>query len=436
MAHKTYYIDPAHGEDTNDGLDAARPLQAHEGLTLSGGDSVLFKRGSRIRGHLTTCCGSEGAAIAYGAYGEGELPTFLGSIAIGDPACWTEERPALWRYTGTLPSEACNLIFNNGAHCGNLRWAIEELTHPGEWHATGIGRSSEADGNRVPDTGPDTLYLCSDGNPGTVYNDIECALWGQRRLVDGQRHILLENLCFRNGGVHGYQDQGVHDVAIRNCEFHFIGGAVYHREKRIRFGNAVEFWDGASDITVEHCRFDNLYDSGVTHQGGETRNIPERLYFRHNHFSNYGMAAYESREPSRDIFFEHNTCINAGGGFSMQGEAPPRQSEIFPQPMGHHVFLWRIEPGTQPGNITISHNTFDGAPYGSAIYSIIDPRDEISLILDHNHYRQGAGEALIHMGERDYTTAEFADYQRDCSQDAHSTVEVSPPPTSKSPLGL
>lgn len=49
MAHKTYYIDSANGEETNDGLDATRPLQAHEGLHLSGGDTVRFKRGSRIR---------------------------------------------------------------------------------------------------------------------------------------------------------------------------------------------------------------------------------------------------------------------------------------------------------------------------------------------------------------------------------------------------
>ena len=32
--------------------------------------------------------------------------------------------------------------------------------------------------------------------------------------------------------------------------------------------------------------------------------------------------------------FEHNTCINAGGGFSMQGESPPRQSDPYPQPGG------------------------------------------------------------------------------------------------------
>jgi aryl-alcohol dehydrogenase-like predicted oxidoreductase len=60
-------------------------------------------------------------------------------------------------------------------------------------------------------------------------------------------------------------------TVFRNCDFRFIGGAVWHRGQRIRFGNAIEFWDGASDNTVEGCLFDNIYDSGVTHQGGEMK---------------------------------------------------------------------------------------------------------------------------------------------------------------------
>jgi predicted outer membrane repeat protein len=229
-------------------------------------------------------------------------------------------------------------------------------------------------------------------------------------------------LSFQNAGVHAYQDFNTRQVVIRNCDFRFIGGAVWHRERRIRFGNAIEFWDGASNITVEGCYFDNIYDSGVTHQGGETRNIPGRLHFRDNLFIDCGMAAYECREPSQEVYFEYNTCINAGGGFSMQGELPPRQSEIHPQPMGHHVFIWRIEPNTQPGHVYIRHNVFCEAPYGAAIYSIIDPADEKQFILDHNSYHQTTGTLLIHLGGRSYGPSEFSRYQEECRQDRHSRV--------------
>ncbi len=415
----TYYIDPALGNDSNDGLNPLHPFKTYSTREFSGGDRVLFKRGSVIRDMLHTRDGMKGAPITYGAYGEGEKPAFLGSVSVANPEKWMEERPHLWKYDGKFSSKVCNLIFNGGESCGNLRWDIAALKQPGEWHYTGNSTGDEGGGQNIAES---VLYLCSSGNPGIAYRDIECVLWGERKLVGGQGNIILENLSFRNSGVHGYQEFHPHDIIIRACEFRFIGGAVWNHNRRIRFGNAIELWDGASDITIEHCFFDNIYDAGVTHQGGETRNIPQRIFFRHNHFSNCGLASYECREPSQEVYFENNISINAGGGFSMQGDLPPRQSEIYPQPVGHHVFIWRVNPGTQPGNVFIRNNVFSEAPYGAAIYSIIDPVDEQKFILDYNHYSQTTGEILIHLGGRSYKPSEFNRYQQDCRQDTHSKI--------------
>jgi hypothetical protein len=437
MHGPTYHIDPAAGDDSNDGLAPSRPLKTYATREFTGGDTVLFKRGSVIRDLLYTRNGTEQAPIVYGAYGEGEKPTFLGSMPIGVPDSWVEERPCLWRYTETIPSEVCNLVFNDGEFCGILRWQIEDLRQPGEWHYTGFGKQHQ---------GGDSLYLYSPTNPGLAYSGIECALWGQRRLVAAERHVILENLSFRNSGVHGFQVFHAQQIAIRNCEFRFIGGAVWHRERRIRFGNAVELWDGASDVTVEGCLFDNIYDSGVTHQGGKTRNIPERIYFRNNLFVDCGLVAYECREPSQEVYFEHNTCINTGGGFSMQGEAPPRRSDPYPQPLGYHVWAWMIDPHTQPGNVYIRHNIFCQS-YGPAICLSIDSAEEQKFILDHNCYWQTTGNLLIQLGKgaenwdeamnawlttggtltdwsgrRTYLPSEFRRYQAECGQDQHSLV--------------
>ncbi len=417
---KTYYIDPELGDDANDGLSSSTPLKTYATREFTGGDTILFKRGSVIRDILHTQTGKDGAPITYGAYGKGAKPTFLGSVAIGDSKQWVEVQPSIWKYKGTFASKVCNLVFDGGLSCGNMRWNLIELKQQGEWHYSGNSTGDAGGGQSLPSS---VLYLCSSTNPGNAYRDIECVLWGQRKLVGGNENIILENLCFRNSGVHGYQESHVRNVVIRDCEFRFIGGAVWSSEKRIRFGNAVELWDGARNIIVERCTFDNIYDSAVTHQGGGTRHIPEKLYFRNNRFSNYGMSAYECREPSQEVYFEGNTCTNAGCGFSMQGEKPPRQSEIYPQPMGHHVFIWRIDPGTQLGHIYIRNNIFCEAPYGAAIYSIIDPADEQKFILDHNHYRQTTGDLLIHFGGRSYKPSEFACYQNECNQDKHSKIE-------------
>jgi len=447
MNRTIYHVDPVSGDDAHDGLSPDRPVKTYAGRDLVPGDTMLFKRGSVIRDMLHTRNGAEGAPVTYGAYGEGEKPAFLGSVPVGDPDLWVEEQPSVWRFTGVFPSEACNLVFNGGAACGILRWQREDLRQPGDWHYTTMGAASAGKSWGGQDHRDGVLYLYAPTNPGRTWRDIECVLWGQRRLVGGQRHLILENLSFRNSGVHGYQDAQTSNIVIRNCEFRFIGGAVWHRQHRIRFGNGVEFWDGASDITVEGCWFDNIYDSAVTHQGGETRNIPQRIYFRDNLFVDCGLSAYESREPAREIFFEHNTCINSGGGFSMQGEAPPRRSDPYPQPVGYQVFIFMIDANTQPGPVCIRHNIFCGG-YGAAISAVIEPADARQFVFDHNAYWQTPGAPLVQIGRllpgttwrevlatmidggrwpvaadgRTYSPAEFSRYQVETGQDAHSRV--------------
>lgn len=426
MAGKTYFIDPQGGDDARDGLSAAQARRTYATLALTGGDTVRFARGSVQRAALQTQCGEAAAGpITYGAYGSGPAPVFLGSQAVDGAAHWVATaRENVWRCTASFPSEVCNLIFNHGARCGHLRWAPEDLLAQGQWHYTGSGANSSPP--PAPDSAPrppEVLYLYSQRNPGEYYASIECALWGGRQLTGGQHDIVFEDLAFRNAGVHGYQGVRAQRITFRRCEFRCIGGAVWDRRQRIRFGNAVEFWDGAQDVLVEHCRFLQIYDSGVTHQGSDQSGLPERLVFRHNLFVDNGMAAYECRGPSaREVYFEHNTCINAGGELSMQGEPPPRQSEIYPQPMGHHVFIWRICLPSAADKVYIRHNLFYQAEFGAAIYSVMDPAEEGQVMLDHNAYWQTKGTLLARLGGRLYHPGDWRRYQTECAQDAHSLL--------------
>ena len=428
-----YYVNPAGGNDSGDGLSPASAFKTHEGRVFLPGDSVLFRRGCVIRGVLEACSGEPGKPVFYGAYGVGERPAFLGSVAVGNPEDWEEYRPNVWRCCKALPSEACNLIFNGGRSSGHLRWQPGQLVRQGQWHYTGIGSSSSADSGGAVPHAPGVLTLYSEGNPGTRYDGIECALWGERRLASGKRHIVLDGLSFQNGGVHGYQEIEAGYITIRNCEFCNIGGAVWSREHGIRFGNAVEFWEGAKDILVEDCVFRQIYDSGVTHQGCDDSGEPQRIVFRNNLFIECGMAAYECRGPAaRDVVFENNTCVNAGGDLSMQGEPPPRQSEIHPQPMGHHVFIWRIAQGTQTGSVVIRKNIFFESPYGAAIYSIIDPVDERQFVIDGNCYWQTGGELLALAGGRAYQAVEFDRYRMETG---HERTGMLADPMFADPLG-
>jgi hypothetical protein len=74
----------------------------------------------------------------------------------------------------------------------------------------------------------------------------------------------------------------------------------------------------------------------------------------------------------------------------MLGEELPRRSEIWPQPMGHHIFMWRIDHATDGGRLEIRDNHFGPAPVGAAIYSIISPEAEAQVTLENNLYTENA----------------------------------------------
>ena len=95
----TYYVDASHGDDAHDGLTSAsawRSLTRVNQATLLPGDRVLFRRGETWRGQIRSQSGSAAGAIVYGAYGDGEKPLVLGSVAMHRPGDWQPAGTGLW----------------------------------------------------------------------------------------------------------------------------------------------------------------------------------------------------------------------------------------------------------------------------------------------------------------------------------------------------
>lgn len=259
---------------------------------------------------------------------------------------------------------------------------------------------------------PKALYLYSVKNPAAYYHSIECALYYQRIMMTASKYVNFNNICIRYGGCHGFATlEGLKSVSLNRCEFRFIGGAVWDEIGRVRFGNGAEIWCHGENFTVENCLFDEIYDSCTTQQGmNDTYGPCKNIIMRNNIFRNYGMAAYELRDRMiLDSCFENNLCIGAGLGFSLQGETPPRKSELWPQPMGHHLFFWRIHKPSANGALTVRNNIFHLAPYGACIYSTIAEEAEAQIHLSGNtYYSDGdASSLLIRMHATNYAVRDF-----------------------------
>lgn len=397
---KTYYVD-YNSTVSGNGLSKEAPAKSSDIGGLMPGDKVLIKKGCFVRGQLKTFTG-----VYYGTYGEGNPPVFCGSADASDADAWQDCGNNIWRYMKGTKGGAGNFIFNNGEYCGTYRWSKENLREQGDFYDS---RPTEDDKSFDLDPSEYELLLYSSENPGKFYKHIEIAVFGDRKLCDLKDGITVDGIRFINSGVHGAQGQA-ENVTIKNCAFEFIGGCPWSKELRIRFGNAIEFFDKANDITIENCTFNSVYDSCITYQGyGEKCPECDNFICKNNVFDTYGMAAFEYRDKLPMFScFNNNVCRNAGCGFAMQGEELPRRSEIWPEPMGHHIFLWRMTGCRFEKGLEIKGNTFDSAPVGAAIYSRISKEAEKGIDLNSNKYVEASQMMIAHYEGRDFT--DFDEY--------------------------
>ena len=411
----TYYVDSIAGRPENDGLTPQSAISDSSLLTnQSKGDIVLFKRGSFFRQKLET---REG--VTYAAYGDGEPPTFCGSTDVSSEQDWIPTSVEnIWECIKPIPGDVGNLILNrNGStEYGVFRWTQDELRDENDFWDSRYGEQVV----HTPPVPQKVLFCCKD-NPARVFSHIEAVSYNNRILGALRSNTVFEGLRFINSGVHALAGNG-ENIVVRNCSFENIGGCAWSPKLRIRFGNGVELWTLGNNVTVEGCTFKSIYDSCVTHQGPGADTVTAiNFVCRNNVFDTYGMAAFEYRDklPINSSFTD-NVCLNAGCGFAMLGEGEPRQSEIWPQPMGHHIFLWRIDAADAESCIEIKNNFFGKAPVGAAIYSIICPQAEQRIELDNNVYTPNDN-LLIHFGGESFTSLE--EYQSKTGKDKHSKYQ-------------
>ena len=179
---RVYYVDDVHGDDGRDGrsrVDAWRSLERVNQASLKPGDTVLFRRGGLWRGQLVPQSGAPGLPITYGAYGMGDKPSLLGSVAMDAAAEWSLVEDGIWSTTdsqGPLAVDVGNIIFDHGAAVGVKKWSRAELQKPWDYFYDSNGKC---------------VLLRSDGNPASLHMETPD---NERRpltavIVDDESHV-------------------------------------------------------------------------------------------------------------------------------------------------------------------------------------------------------------------------------------------------------
>ena len=266
---KRYYISQ-NGSDNNDGLSpesAFATPDAIANITLTSGDAVLFERGSYFRITNSICMES---GVTYGSYGEGQKPVISTSPADYARQTWSQtDKENVWQASfNYMP--AVGIVFNHGKEFGTLRHSDTVITVPKRrWYYEGDVTLKE-NGEFRHDYNGGIIYLyCDKGNPSAIYDSIEIlsdltAITAKYKELE---NVVVDNLCVKYCGGFaisiGYSKE---NITITNCELGYLGGRFFSN-CRVRYGNAIEFWEGYHNLTVKNNWIYHTYDSAITWQG-------------------------------------------------------------------------------------------------------------------------------------------------------------------------
>ncbi len=246
---KTYYVDATKGDDSNDGLSpetAWKTIGKVNSMSFNPGDSILFKRGEIWREKLVVpSSGSPGKPIIFGAYGNGNKPRILGSVARNSPSGWTHEGGNLWFASSSV--EVKNLIFDNESSEAAMVQDKKDLNIQGEaWW--------DSNNNRI--------YLYSTSNPATYYHGgIECALKQTTINIDDKAYIVIDSLDLRYGGSYAIKAKHIStgsNLTVRNCNFKFIGSNLSGTPGGDFSGRAI-FIEDYNNTLIENNSFDHTW---------------------------------------------------------------------------------------------------------------------------------------------------------------------------------
>lgn len=359
---KTYYVS-ANG--VGDGLSEENPMsfaQAHT-LTYGPGDCLRMRRGDVFYGSVSLKVGAQpDNPFELCAYGSGCRPVVSLAKIIDSP--WERHSEVFYRFDLSEKGQY------EGLRDDNDDVGFMEDVSGAKW---GVRKENETACNAQWD------FYC---NNGFIYVKTEidpCRELGRLTLaVDGNAvrvasSMKVHDLHIRYSAGHGInlQRAGVENVHIYDCVIEDIGGGRLGTTGWTKYGNGIEFFGGASNMTVERNIIRNTYDVGFTLQGGDMCEW-HNVVVKNNIFA-FNTQSFETwtsfDEPDMGIHnwqFVGNVCICQGEGWG----TPARPDKIggAGQVKMCDVLVYGYKAPVL--DITISRNIFYNPNSNNRTYSI------------------------------------------------------------------
>ncbi|MDA3924452.1 MAG: right-handed parallel beta-helix repeat-containing protein [Kiritimatiellae bacterium] len=300
-----------------------------------------------------------------------------------------------------IPCDVGILIMDHGKAWGVKKWKLDQLTKPLDyWY----------------DPAAFQLHVKMDKNPAQLYKSVELAL--KKHIVDenGCHDITYDGIAIRYGAAHGFGGSNTENITIRNCDISWIGGALQMMHARgfpVRYGNGIEFWNSAKNNLVENNRIWEIYDAALTNQGkGGGKNVSDHvnITYRNNTIWNaeYSFEYWNRPETAitRNVIFEHNTCIDAGCGWA-HNQRPDRN--------GGHLMFYKNAAKTE--NLVVRNNIFVNS---TEVITRMENDWRSGLVMHNNLLFQSEKPIMRWLIKNYYSKDDFKKYQEELKVDQNS----------------
>ena len=313
-----------------------------------------------------------------------------------------------------IPRDVGIFICNHGERWGVKKWNNPEWVAPKSkrWQAS-VTMANDLDYWYDPENY--RVVVKYPQNPGAAFKSIELAMTTHIISEGGRHDVVYDGLWVRYGAAHGFGGGSTANLVIRNCDICWIGGGLQFwkaDEKTgrpaypVRFGNGIEFWGDCRNNLIERCRLWEIYDAAVTNQGRDDSET--EITWRDNVIWNSEYSyEYWNRKLTRNILFEHNTCVDAGYGWAHAQR---------PDPNGAHLMYYSNRAATT--NFVVRNNIFCRATEWTC-RTALDWR--YGLLHDNNLvWNEGDVPTIRWKEGRELRLLKWSDYVNDLGMDLHS----------------
>ena len=311
------------GCDTNDGLSPEAPLKtlARVQELMVGGDTVKLRCGDTFYGRMATPAGPDrDHPTTFESYGEGEKPV-ISQYKMAKPGAWEKHEDGVYKLTLVKDEKVPEYIYGNvtepNANIGFMK-VSGEIKYRKKFRYEDLAEQWDFYCDE------ESIFVKLDKCPCEYSDDIKLA--PNVRMMAFANNMKVKGIVFRGSGAHGISGV-VKGAYVSDCEFHELGGSRLGGLERngkfntTRYGNGVECWSNSYDVTVENCKFSEIYDVAITMQGNNVQMCWNNMHFRNNVIWKC-VQAFEIWSSGdmpdtgfTNCYFENNVCIDSGFGW-------------------------------------------------------------------------------------------------------------------------